>query len=66
VGVVFGTYDLISRCVRLPLSPSRQPSEEERGLFTPPEDAGKFRQLALRMCSGNLVRSLIGERPCAA
>jgi carbonic anhydrase len=59
LGVVFGTYDLVSRRVGLPLSLSSEHREEERGLFAPPEDVEQFRQLARRICSGSLVQSLI-------
>jgi carbonic anhydrase len=57
--VVFGTYDLSTRYVRLPLSPANEITEEERGLFTPPDDAEGFRQLARRICSGRLVQKLL-------
>ncbi len=57
--VVFGTYDLSTRYVRLPLSPANEITEEERGLFKPPDDAEGFRQLAHRICSGPLVRKLL-------
>jgi carbonic anhydrase len=60
LGVVFGAYDLVSRHVRLPLSPPGELTEEEKGLFAPPEDVEGFRQLALRICSGKLVQSLLG------
>jgi hypothetical protein len=66
VGVVFGAYDLISRCVRLPISPSDHITDEEKGLFAPPGDAEEFRQLARRICSGKLVQSLLGEAERAA
>lgn len=59
LGVVFGTYDLKSRYVRLSLPPSGELTEKEKGLFTPPEDAEGFRQLALRICTGGFVQSLI-------
>ncbi len=59
LGVVFGAYDLVSRRVRLPLSPPSELTEEEQGLFAPPEDAEKFRQLARRICSGRVVQSLL-------
>ena len=59
LGVVFGTYDLVSRRVRLPLSPPGEITEEEQGLFAPPEDVEQFRQLAIRICSGRLVQSLL-------
>ena len=60
LGVVFGTYDLVSRHVRLPISHPGELAEEERGLFVPPEDVEGFRQLTNRICSGNFVRSLLG------
>ena len=59
--VVFGAYDLVSRYVRLPLSPSGKLTEEEKGLFQPPEDEEGFRELALRICRGKLVQSLLGQ-----
>jgi hypothetical protein len=59
LGVVFGTYDLVSRRVRLPLSLPGELTEEEQGLFAPPEDVEQFRQLARRICSGRFVQSLI-------
>jgi carbonic anhydrase len=60
LGVVFGAYDLVSRHVRLPLSSPGELTEEEKGLFAPPEDVEGFRQLALRICSGKLVQSHFG------
>ena len=51
--------DLSTRYVRLPLSPANEITEEERGLFKPPDDAEGFRQLAHRICSGPLVRKLL-------
>jgi len=59
LGVVFGTYDLLSRRIRLPLSLPGELTEEEQGLFAPPEDVEQFRQLARRICSGRLVQSLV-------
>jgi carbonic anhydrase len=59
VSVVFGTYDLASRRVKLPVSLPGEITEEEQGLFAPPEDAQEFRELAHRICSGTLVRSLL-------
>jgi carbonic anhydrase len=59
LGVVFGAYDLVTRRVRLPLSPRGQLTAEEQGLFTAPEDVEGFRQLALRICGGELVQSLL-------
>jgi carbonic anhydrase len=60
LGVVYGAYDLVTRRVRLPLSPAIEVTEEEKGLFEPPEDVEGFRQLALRICRGKLVKSLLG------
>jgi len=59
LGVVFGTYDLLSRRIRLPLSLPGELTEEEQGLFAPPEDVEQFRQLARRICSGRLMQSLV-------
>jgi carbonic anhydrase len=59
LGVVFGTYDLVSRSVRLPLSPPGELTDEEQGLFTPPKNVEDFRQLALRVCGGKLVQNLL-------
>ena len=61
LGVVFGAYDLVTRHVRLPLSPSSQLTEEEKGLFEPPESVEEFRQLARRICAGKLVESLLRD-----
>lgn len=63
LGVVYGAYDLASRRVRLPLSPPGKLTEEEKGLFAPPEDVEGFRHLAIRICSGRLVQSLLGQEP---
>jgi carbonic anhydrase len=60
LGVVFGTYDLVSRHVKLRLSSPGRLAEEERGLFAIPEDVEGFRRLANRICCGNLERSLLG------
>jgi len=59
LGVVYGAYDLISGLVRLPLSLPGQFTREEKGLFVPPKDAAGFRQLALKICDGQLTRSLM-------
>jgi carbonic anhydrase len=63
LGVVFGMYDIATRQVRLPLSPPGEITEEERGLFPPPEDVEGFRALALRICSGKVVKNLLGREP---
>jgi len=59
LGVVYGVYDLASGHVRLPLSLPGQLTEEEKGLFVPPKDAAGFRQVALKICKGQLIRSLM-------
>jgi carbonic anhydrase len=61
LGVVFGAYDLISRYVRLPLSPQDSLTEEEKGLFAPPENAAGFRELSRRVCGGRLIRNLLRD-----
>jgi carbonic anhydrase len=60
LGVVFGAYDLASRRVRLPLSLPGELTDEDQGLFAPPDDVEGFRELALRICSGKMVQSLLG------
>jgi carbonic anhydrase len=60
LGIVYGAYDLATRQVRLPLSLPGEVTEEEKGLFSPPEDVQGFRDLALKICSGKLVQSLLG------
>jgi carbonic anhydrase len=59
LGVVYGVYDLASGHVRLPLSLRGQLTEDEKGLFVPPKDAAGFRQVALKICKGQLIRSLM-------
>jgi carbonic anhydrase len=61
LGVAYGAYDLASRYVRLPLSPAGEITQEEKGLFAPPANVEEFRELAIRICSGMLVRSLLNE-----
>ena len=63
LGVVYGAYDLTSRYVRLPLSVPGKLTDNEKGLFAPPESVEEFRDLALRICSGKLVQGLLGEEP---
>jgi carbonic anhydrase len=57
--VVFGVYDMLSGRVRLPLSSPGQLPADESGLFPPPYDAKGFRHLALRICQGQLIQSLL-------
>jgi carbonic anhydrase len=59
LGVAFGAYDLLSRYVRLPMSPPGQTTDEELGLFAPPEDIDGFRELSATICRGSLIRSLL-------
>jgi carbonic anhydrase len=66
LGIVFGAYDLVTRYVRLPLSPSGELTEQEKGLFAPPESVEEFLQLARRICAGKLVESLVREAHQAA
>jgi carbonic anhydrase len=63
LGVVYGAYDLITRRLRLPLSPPGELTAEEYGLFVPPEDAEGFRQLSLHICGSKLVQSVLGREP---
>ena len=48
----FRAYDLSSRYVRLPLSLPGAITNEEKGLFAPPENEEGFHQLAERICAG--------------
>jgi carbonic anhydrase len=59
LAVVFGAYDLVSRYIRLPLSPSGELTDEEKGLFPPPTDENGFRELGMKICRGKLVESLL-------
>jgi carbonic anhydrase len=59
--VAFGVYDLVSRNVRMPLSVTARITEEEKGLFAPPEDADDFRELALRLCGSGLTQELLNR-----
>ncbi|PWT94781.1 MAG: carbonic anhydrase, partial [Blastocatellia bacterium] len=56
VGVVFGVYDLLSRYVSLPLSPSNRLSDAEKGLFAPPDNAEDFVSLQVASVLANLSR----------
>lgn len=63
LGVVYGAYDLITRHVRMPLSPPGELTDEEKGLFVPPEDAEGFRLLSRRVCGSKLIQSILGREP---
>lgn len=58
--VLFGSYDLASRSVRLPLAPAGRSSRLEIGLFPPPRDADGFRELGLQLAGSASVASLLG------
>ena len=45
--------EYVARLARLELT------EEEKGLFAPPQDVDGFRQLAQRVCAGKLVQKLM-------
>jgi carbonic anhydrase len=59
LGVAFAAYDLNSRYVRLPLSHPGNISEEEKGLFAPPENEAGFHELGEQICRGELVVNLL-------
>lgn len=66
LGVVFGAYDLVSRFVRLPMSPHGALTDEEIGLFEPPDTAEGFRALALYLSRGKVVQQRLGIKPLDA
>jgi carbonic anhydrase len=66
LGVVFGAYDLVSRFVRLPMSQPGGLTQEEIGLFEPPDSAEGFRALALYVCRGKMVQKHLGMKPLDA
>jgi carbonic anhydrase len=57
--VVFGSYDLASRSVRLPVSPGRA-AGREIGFFPPPEGHDGFIDLALRVAGSGTITALLG------
>ena len=59
VSVYFGAYDLVSRYVRLPISHPDALTATEKGIFKPPVDVSGFRRLALKICEGPLIQSLL-------
>jgi carbonic anhydrase len=59
LSVVFGSYDISTRYIRLPISPAGEITEEEKGLFPPPKDEDEFRELAMRICRGKLIQSML-------
>lgn len=59
VEVLFGSYDLASRSVRLPVAPRGRAGRPELGLFPPPGDHDEFRSLALRLAGSDSVATLL-------
>ena len=57
--VLFGSYDLASRSVRLPVAPSGRASRPEIGLFPPPDGHDAFRALAVRLAGSASIRSIL-------
>jgi carbonic anhydrase len=57
--VLFGSYDLASRSVRLPLAPGGRSTRTEIGLFPPPDDADALRDLAVRLAGSGAIASLL-------
>lgn len=64
--VLYGSYDLASRFVRLPLAPPGAPVSREIGLFPPPEGVASFRRLAGTVAgSASVARLLAGSGPAS-
>ena len=61
VRVVFGSYDLASRSVRLPLAPAGRSSRPEIGLFAPPDSDDELRDLAVRLAGSASIASLLRQ-----
>ena len=59
VQVLFGSYDLASRSVRLPLAPAGRSARPEIGLFPPPDGADELRDLALRLARSASIAALL-------
>ena len=62
VRVLFGSYDLASRSVRLPLAPEGRSTRPEIGLFPPPDDDAELRALAIRVAGSASITSLLRTR----
>jgi hypothetical protein len=60
--VLFGSYDLASRAVGLPLAPDRRRPHPEAGLFAPPDDDRGLGELAVRIAAAPGVASLLRPR----
>ncbi|HXK11349.1 MAG TPA: carbonic anhydrase [Vicinamibacteria bacterium] len=64
--VLFGSYDIASRSVRLPLAPRGRATRPEIGLFPPPDDDEDLRVLAVRLAASPSIASLLrtgGDAP---
>ena len=64
--VLFGSYDLASRSVGLPLASDGRRARPQVGLFAPPEDDRGLRELAARVAGSASVASLLrtgGDAP---
>ena len=57
--VLFGTYDLASRLVRLPLAPDGRKEPSGIGLFPTPEDDGDVRRLAFTVARSAAIAALL-------
>jgi carbonic anhydrase len=57
--VLFGSYDLASRSVRLPLAAGGRSPRTGIGLFPPPDGADELRDLAVRLASSGAIASLL-------
>jgi carbonic anhydrase len=59
IRVVFGSYDLASRSLRLPLAPAGRATRPEVGLFAPPADDDAFRAFAVRLAASANIAFLL-------
>jgi len=59
IRVVFGSYDLASRSIRLPLAPAGRSSRPEIGFFAPPDGDDGLRDLAVRLAGSASIASLL-------
>jgi len=59
VRVLFGSYDLASRTVRLPLAPRGRSTRPEIGLFPPPDGADDLGDLAVRLAGSASIAALL-------
>jgi carbonic anhydrase len=57
--VLFGSYDLASRAVRLAAAPGSRSTRPQIGLFPPPDDHDAFRALAVRLAGSDSIAALL-------